>query len=276
MPTRPDTAGARPDGPAAATTQDPGPGPVPTTEGSGHTNEFGQPVGRPVPGWVPRPPVEPVTLVGRTCRLEPAGRHTEGLHQALDLRSHPSTWAYYPQGPLPDEPAMAAWVASLDASPTAVPLAVLDPEGTALGIASYLRIDPANGSVEVGGIVLSDALQRTTAATEAMYLMMRHAFDDLGYRRYEWKCDSTNAPSRRAAGRLGFSYEGTFRNAVVYRGRNRDTDWYSITGEEWPAIRAEVERWLDPGNFDADGSQRTRLDTASALGHEPVRAPQDR
>ena len=269
MPTRPDTAGPRPDGDAAATTPDP-------ASGSGHTNEYGQPVGRPVPGWVPRPPVAPVTLVGRTCRLEPAAAHAEGLHRALDVESHPSTWAYYPQGPLADASAMAAWVASLDASPTSVPLAVLDPDGTALGIASYLRIDPPNGSVEVGGVVLSDALQRTTAASEAMYLMMRHAFDELGYRRYEWKCDSANEPSRRAAGRLGFSYEGTFRNAVVYRGRNRDTDWYSITVEEWPAVRAELERWLDPGNFDADGRQRTRLDMATALGHEPLRAPQDR
>ncbi|GAB3446986.1 GNAT family protein [Phycicoccus ginsengisoli] len=252
------------------------PEPTHAGPGAGFANEHGQPVGRPVPGWVPRPPVEPVTLLGRTCRLEPARQHVEGLHRALDLESHPSTWAYYPQGPLADAGAMAAWVGSLDASPTAVPLAVLDPGGTALGIASYLRIDPPNGSVEVGGIVLSDALRRTTAATEAMYLMMRHAFDGLGYRRYEWKCDSTNEPSRRAAGRLGFSWEGTFRNAMVYRGRNRDTDWYSITGEEWPTVRAELERWLDPSNFDVDGAQRTRLDMAAALGHPPVRAPQDR
>jgi RimJ/RimL family protein N-acetyltransferase len=242
-----------------------------------HTNEFGQPVGRPVADWTPRPPFVPVALTGRTCRLEPAGpQHTDRLHQALDVESDPVIWAYYPQGPYADPAALGAWVVDLDRSPTSAPFAILDPDGRALGIASYLRIDPPNGSIEVGGIVLSSVLQRTTAATEAMYLMMRHVFDDLGYRRYEWKCDSANAPSRRAAGRLGFSYEGTFRNAVVYRGRNRDTDWYSITDDEWPAIRAELERWLDPGNFDADGTQRTRLDTAAALGGPRPVSPQDR
>ena len=242
-----------------------------------YTNEFGQPVGRPVPGWAPRPAVAPVTLVGRTCRVEAAGpQHVERLHRALDVESAPSIWAYYPQGPYASARALGEWVSALDADPACAPYAVLAPDGAALGIASYLRIDPANGSIEVGGIVMSDALQRTTASTEAMYLMMRHAFDDLGYRRYEWKCDSTNAPSRRAAGRYGFSYEGTFRNATVYRGRNRDTDWYSVVDDEWPALRTEFERWLAPANFDADGTQRSRLDMAGALGRPPVRAPQDR
>jgi RimJ/RimL family protein N-acetyltransferase len=242
-----------------------------------YTNEFGQPVGRPVPGWAPRPPVGPVTLVGRTCRLEPAtAQHAARLHRALDLESPPQTWTYYPQGPFADSAGMARWVEDLRAAPATVPLAILAPDGSGLGIASYLRIDPPNGSVEVGGIVMSAALQRTVASTEAMYLMMRHVFADLGYRRYEWKCDSTNAASRRAAGRYGFSYEGTFRNATVYRGRNRDTDWYSLTADEWPAVRAELERWLEPGNGGTDGVQRSRLDVASALGHPPVLAPQDR
>jgi len=130
--------------------------------------------------------------------------------------------------------------------------------GKAVGVASFMRIDPANGVIEVGGINYSPLLQRRPAATEAMYLMMRRAFE-LGYRRYEWKCDSLNAPSRAAAQRLGFSYEGTFRQAWVYKGRNRDTAWYSIIDREWAALRGAFERWLAPGNFDADGRQRVSL-----------------
>ena len=241
------------------------------------TDEHGLPVGRPVPGWTPRPPVGPVTLVGRTCRVEAAGpQHAQRLHRALDLESPPQTWSYYPRGPLADAEEMAGWIAALDAAPGSAPFAILAPDGAGLGIASYLRIDPPNGSVEVGGIVMGAALQRTTASTEAMYLMMRHVFDDLGYRRYEWKCDSTNDASRRAAGRFGFSYEGTFRNAVVYRGRNRDTDWYAVTDADWPALKVEFERWLSPANFDPAGRQRTRLDMATSLGRMPLRAPQDR
>ena len=218
-----------------------------------------------------------MTLAGRTCRVEAAGpQHVERLHQALDVDSAASIWAYYPQGPFARAADLGEWIAALDGDPTCAPYAVLAPDGAGLGTASYLRIDPAHGSLEVGGIVMSDALQRTTASTEAIYLMMRHAFDDLGYRRHEWKCDSMNAPSRRAAGRYGFTYEGTFRNATVYRGRNRDTDWYSVTDAEWPAIRAEFERWLAPTNFDGSGAQRSRLDMAAALGGPPLRAPQDR
>jgi RimJ/RimL family protein N-acetyltransferase len=126
-------------------------------------------------------------------------------------------------------------------------------------VACFLRIDPANGSAEVGGIVLAAAAQRTTAATEAMVLMARHVFDELGYRRYEWKCDSCNEPSRRAAARLGFRYEGRFRNALVYKGRNRDTDWFSITDEEWRRLAPAYDAWLAAGNFDAEGRQRRSL-----------------
>ena len=126
-------------------------------------------------------------------------------------------------------------------------------------MAAYLRIDPANGVIEVGHINHSPRLQRTRAATEAMYLMMRRAFDELGYRRYEWKCDSLNAPSRAAAERLGFQYEGLFRQALVYKGRNRDTAWFSIVDREWPALRTAFDRWLDPANFDEAGRQKARL-----------------
>jgi RimJ/RimL family protein N-acetyltransferase len=128
-----------------------------------------------------------------------------------------------------------------------------------LGIASYLRIDPGNGVIEVGHLHFGPQLQRTPAATEAMALMMARAFDELGYRRYEWKCDSLNAPSRAAALRLGFTFEGIFRNAVVVKGRSRDTAWFSVTDAEWPKVRAGFEAWLAPANFDAEGRQRRGL-----------------
>jgi RimJ/RimL family protein N-acetyltransferase len=126
-------------------------------------------------------------------------------------------------------------------------------------VAAYLRIDPANGVIEVGHINYSPRLQRTAAATEAMYLMMRRVFDELGYRRYEWKCDDLNAPSRAAAKRLGFTFEGVFRQAIVYKERNRDTAWFSMLDSEWPSRKREFERWLDPANFDAAGHQKTKL-----------------
>jgi RimJ/RimL family protein N-acetyltransferase len=133
-----------------------------------------------------------------------------------------------------------------------------------VGVASYLRIEPAMGSIEVGHLAYSPALQRHPAATEAMYLMMRHVFDELGYRRYEWKCDDRNQASRRAALRLGFRFEGIFRQHMVIKGRNRDTAWYAILDSEWPALRAAFERWLDPANFDAAGRQRARLEALRA------------
>lgn len=222
------------------------------------TNEYGQPIGEPV-AWGAREPVRPVTLAGRWSRVEPVARHhLDALHRALVLESPPSTWTYLPVGPFTDPAGLFGWLRDLADDPGSVPHAICLPDGRAVGVASYLRLDHVNGSVEVGGIALSAELQRTTAATEAMYLMARHVFDDLGYRRYEWKCDSLNEPSRRAAARLGFTYEGRFRNALVYKDRNRDTDWFSITDAEWPAIRTAFEAWLDPANHD-DGVQREPL-----------------
>jgi RimJ/RimL family protein N-acetyltransferase len=154
---------------------------------------------------------------------------------------------------------METFVAELLAHPTDVSF-VVTPRGRGPeGIATLMRADPANGVVEIGGILLARSMQRTPASTEAMYLLAHHVFDALGYRRYEWKCDSLNEPSRRAAARLGFTYEGRFRQALVYKGRNRDTDWFSITDAEWPRIRAAHEAWLDPANFDDDGGQRQHL-----------------
>ena len=217
-------------------------------------NEFDQPIGRAVE-WEPRPPVRPVTLVGERVRLEPwDARFLPDLYASAVLGSPASTWTYLATPPLDTAAGLAAWLDGLDQDPGAVPLVVCRPDGRAVGTASYLRLDHQNGSVEVGAIAYAAELQRTTAATEAMYLMMRHVFDDLGYRRYEWKCDSLNEPSRRAAARLGFVSEGTFRNAQVYAGRNRDTAWFSITGEEWPAVRTAREGWLAPENH-PDGVQ---------------------
>jgi RimJ/RimL family protein N-acetyltransferase len=227
-------------------------------------NEFGQPVGETL-DWAARRALGPVTLTGRTCRLEPVGeQHRDGLYAALCVDSPPSTWTYMTQGPFAGREPFAAYLAALGAQPGTVPLALSLPDGTPVGIACYLRIDHDNGTAEVGSITYAPAVQRTVAATEAMYLMARHAFDVVGVRRYEWKCDSLNEPSRRAAARLGFTYEGTFRQALVYKGRNRDTAWFAITDRDWPRIRAALERWLDPGNFDEHGQQRTALATQTA------------
>jgi len=224
-------------------------------------NEFGQPVGESL-DWAPGAELVPVTLTGRTCRLEPlADAHVEGLYAALCLESPPSTWTYMPAGPFTDLAGFAVMLDRLRTTHAMVPLAILLPDGTPVGIATYLRIDHGHGTAEVGHISFGTSLQRTTAATEAMYLMAAHAFDVVGLRRYEWKCDSLNEPSRRAAGRLGFTFEGVFRQAVVYKGRNRDTAWFSITDLEWPRVRAAFEAWLDPANFDEQGRQRRPLDT---------------
>lgn len=218
------------------------------------------PLGRPVPDWRPPPAPPRIEAEGRWCRLEPLdlGRHGGDLHDALDGGTGP-IWTYLPYGPFADRAAFDAWLGELSRGSDPLAFAIVDRgTGRAVGLCAYLRIDPAAGSIEVGHVVYSARLQRTPAATEAMYLMMRRAFE-LGYRRYEWKCDSLNAASRAAALRLGFSYEGLFRQARVTKGRNRDTLWFSVIDGEWPALRAALERWLAPDNFDPSGRQRSRL-----------------
>ena len=224
-------------------------------------NELGQPVGDlVVPAWSPRPRPEPVTLTGRYVAVVPLGPdHAPALHEALCGPEDRPLWTYRPTDPPAAVEAMAELVAQHLAAPELVTFALVPDGQPARGIASYTRIDPATGQVEVAGVLYARSLQRTRAATEAIHLLMRHAFDGLGYRRFEWKCDSLNEPSRRAADRLGFTYEGRFRHHMVTKGRNRDTDWFSVTDAEWPAVRAEHERWLDPANFDADGRQRSAL-----------------
>jgi RimJ/RimL family protein N-acetyltransferase len=230
------------------------------------TNALGQPIGFRVEAWTPPPPPPATPLEGRTCRLEPldAARHAAELHEANLLDNEGRNWTYLPYGPFATLDEYRAWLASVAGKDDPQFYAILDRRtGQASGVASYLRIDPAAGSIEVGHINYSPRLQRTIAATEAMVLMMRRAFE-LGYRRYEWKCNALNAPSRAAAQRLGFSYEGIFRQARVDKGRNRDTAWYALIDREWPALDRAFQGWLDPANFDAHDNQRTSLSALTA------------
>jgi RimJ/RimL family protein N-acetyltransferase len=227
-----------------------------------HYNEFGQPIGPPLPGWAPPPWPPRRPIEGRFCRIEPLDpeRHAADLFAANGADAEGRNWTYLPSGPHPTfELYHASLLAALRRERALAHAILAREDGRAVGVASYLAIDPANGTIEVGAINYSPRLQKRPAATEAMLLLMRRVFDELGYRRYEWKCDSLNAPSRAAAQRLGFRYEGLFRQAVVYKGRSRDTAWYSVIDSEWPTLRAAFERWLDPSNFDAEGRQRARL-----------------
>jgi RimJ/RimL family protein N-acetyltransferase len=226
-------------------------------------NTLGQPVGRPLPDWSPPPHPPHTPLVGRFCRVEPlaVARHAAELHAANQADAEGRMWTYLPYGPFADLEAYQAWMAPLCAGADPLFFAIVETaSGRALGVASYLRITPAAGSIEVGHLAFAPPLQRTPAATEAMALMMGHAFA-LGYRRYEWKCNALNASSRTAAQRLGLSFEGVFRQAAVVKGRSRDTAWYAAIDLEWPALESAFARWLDPANFDAAGRQRTSLAT---------------
>jgi RimJ/RimL family protein N-acetyltransferase len=228
---------------------------------SDRLNEFGLPIGFPVPGWTPRPLLPRTPMTGRFCRVEPVDveRHAADLHEA-NLEGDGRNWSYLFNGPFTDFDEYRAWLAKMTAGSDPMFHAIVDARsGKAVGVAAYLRIEPAHGVIEVGHINYSPRLQGTAAATEAMYLMMRRVFDELGYRRYEWKCDNLNAPSHAAARRLGFTFEGVFRQAIVYKERNRDSAWYSILDSEWPALKAAFERWLAPSNFDDAGRQRASL-----------------
>ena len=227
-----------------------------------HTvNEFGQPIGLPLTGWQPPPRPAREPMMGRFCRVEPLvpDRHAEDLYAAYALDTDARGWTYLPYGPFGSIEDCRTWMDTTCLGDDPLFFAIVDnATDKAVGAAAYLRIDPKNGVIEVGHLRYSSLLQRTAAATEAMWLMMKRAFD-LGYRRYEWKCDALNAPSRAAAQRLGFTFEGLFRQAIVVRGRSRDTAWYSIVDKEWPAVDAAFQRWLDPENFDGHGRQRTPL-----------------
>lgn len=225
-------------------------------------NELGHPVGSPVLGWTPRPVPPRTPMQGRFCIVEPLDpeRHAAQLFAAYAEDTGGQLWTYLPRGPyaMPDD--YRRWAEDAATRDDPLTHAILDnATGAAVGTAAYMRIEPAVGVIEIGSITYSPRLRRRPAATEAMYLMMRRVFDELGYRRYEWKCDSLNAPSRAAARRLGFRYEGLFRQATITRGRNRDTAWFSVIDKEWPALRQAFERWLEPANFSVDGQQRQNL-----------------
>ena len=228
-------------------------------------NQLGQPIGHALPQWSPPPRPSREPMAGHYCRVEtidPA-RHAADLHEANGADGENRIWTYLPYGPFAALDDYRAWMDADCRGDDPLFQAVVDnASGKAVGVASYLRINPAAGSIEVGHINYSPALQKTPAATEAMYLMMKRVFD-LGYRRYEWKCDARNAGSKAAAQRLGLSYEGVFRQATVYKGRNRDTAWYAAIDSEWPALRDAFEGWLDPANFDDDGGQRRSLSAAT-------------
>ena len=224
-------------------------------------NEFNQLIGESVPQWTPPPFPPHETMEGSSIVLEPldADRHASELFLANSLDREGRNWTYLAYGPFESLDQYRAWVENVSAKSDPQFYAIIDCRSQKpVGVASYLRIAPKSGSIEVGHIHFSPALIRTVAATESMYLMMRKAFE-LGYRRYEWKCDSLNLSSRKAAQRLGFSYEGVFRQATIYKGRNRDTAWFAAIDGEWPDLKRAFESWLDPSNFDDEGVQRQRL-----------------
>jgi RimJ/RimL family protein N-acetyltransferase len=234
-----------------------------------HANHLGQPIGFPLPEWIPRPRPPRTAMEGRFCTVEPIdpARHAADLHAAYRLDKEGRNWTYLPYGPFTRFEDYCDWLERDSVGDDPFRHAIIEHHsGRAVGVASLMRIDPTAGVIEVGGINYAAPLQRTPAATEAMYLMMRRVFDELGYRRYEWKCDSLNAPSRAAAQRLGFRYEGMFRQATVTKGRNRDTCWFSILDSEWPALKSAFEGWLDPANFDAAGEQRQSLSSLRNAG----------
>ncbi len=224
-------------------------------------------------GWAPARRPEPRVLAGDRVRLVPVDpvRDAEDLFAAAG--ADPELWRYLPYGPFPGVAELRAHLEGFAGSPDPLFLTVVDAAtGRAGGVVSYLRVEAAHGCVEIGHIWFGAALQRTPGATEAIFLLLRHAFEELGYRRVEWRCNAANARSRRAAARFGFTYEGVFRQHMVVKGRSRDTAWYSLLDGEWAAASAAFRAWLGPENFDARGRQRTRLaDLRSpAPGHVPA------
>jgi RimJ/RimL family protein N-acetyltransferase len=226
------------------------------------TNEYEQPIGEPVNDWKPRERPARVRIEGKHCRVEPLDveQHAADLFAAYGEARDASDWTYLFVGPFSDMEAFREYLTKAAASVDPLHYAVIDlASGKAVGTLALMRIEPAHGVIEMGSVTFSPSLKQTRLSTEAQYLLMRYVFDDLGYRRYEWKCDSLNAPSRKTALRLGFEFEGIFRQAVVYKGRNRDTAWYAIIDSDWPRIRRAFERWLADENFDDNGVQRASL-----------------
>ena len=218
-----------------------------------------RPLGAPLDPSPARRP-ERRTIEGRFVRLEPLDPDRHGPALWRHIAGADAVWDYLFDGPFPDEAGLKASLAAKAASDDPLFWAIVDrASGDAVGYATLMRIDPAHRSIEVGNILFAPALQRRPGATEAMALLAGYAFDGLGYRRYEWKCNALNAPSRAAAERLGFTFEGVFRQHMIVKGRNRDTAWYAMVDGEWPVLRRAFAQWLSPENFDAEGRQRRSL-----------------
>lgn len=226
-------------------------------------NQYQQPIGEALPHFRAgeRPNIH--SLQGQYCRLEKLGiQHLEDLWTIYNTSTPAQNWTYLPEhyGPFHDKNTFTQFVQHMENSTDPYYLAIIDPNNnTALGSLALMRIDTQNRVIEVGAIIYSEALKRTRIATEAQYLLAQYIFEHLHYRRYEWKCDSLNAPSRQAAQRLGFRFEGIFRQALVYKQRNRDTAWYSMLDTEWPHCKARLLTWLSPNNFDEQGQQKRSL-----------------
>jgi RimJ/RimL family protein N-acetyltransferase len=238
-----------------------------TSGGMQRFNEFGQPIGFDVPGWKPPPFPPHAILQGRYCRLEPlnAAHHSRDIYEAQAEDVNGERWTYSFHGPYAHFVDYEKWVQGVETSRDPQFYAIVDSaSGRAVGSCAYMRIEPKHGVIEVGNIYFSPRLARTRAATEAIYLVLANAFD-LGYRRFEWKCDSCNLPSRAAATRFGFTYEGMFRQAIVNKGRNRDTTWFAIIDSDWNGgLKGAYLRWLDAANFDSAGVQRQKLSELTA------------
>ena len=224
-------------------------------------NDYQQPIGDALPDYRAGDTPSIDSLQGRYCRLEKldAERHGNDLYEVYGPEAPEQSFTYLSLNPVADRAELETLLKRMEESTDPYYLAVIDQDGRAVGTLALMRINPAHRVIEVGSVTYGERLKRTRAATEVQYLLAQYVFETLRYRRYEWKCDALNEPSRRAAERLGFTYEGTFRQAVVYKGRNRDTAWYSMLDTEWEQRKNRLLQWLDPKNFDAHGQQRTSL-----------------
>lgn len=225
-------------------------------------NQYNQPVGESLPNWLPAVTPVPCTITGRFCYLEPLepDNHFQALYDAYQIEKGTRNWTYLPYERPESLKAMHTLLSVLKRDNSLVPFAVIPVQtGKPVGFVTLMRIDTASGVLEIGHVNWSPLMQRTTIATEALFLLLQHTFEKWGFRRCEWKCDSLNEPSRKAAMRMGFEYEGTFRHAAVTKGRNRDTAWFSITDTTWPRLQSAILSWLNVSNFDSNGRQIRRL-----------------
>jgi RimJ/RimL family protein N-acetyltransferase len=234
---------------------------------AGNVNGMEQPLSDDLKNWQPRPRPERRMLEGRYVRLEPldVAKHGDGLYEASSVADAADRFRWLFDYPPESRAAFQPWLEKAAASEDPLFFAVIDKaSGKIAGRQTLMRIEPAHGVIEIGNIYWGPLVSRKPAATEAQFLFMKYAFDDLGYRRYEWKCNNANEPSKRAAERFGFQFEGVFRQNLVVKGQNRDTAWYSIIDKEWPALKRAYQEWLDPVNFDSEGRQKRRLEELRA------------